>query len=342
LVAIDSINNHNSRLAFVIPAFKGRYLADTLDSLAEQSNQNFQVYIGDDASPDNLEQIVAPYRDRLNLHYHRFNDNLGGNSLVKQWERCVALSNEPFFCLFADDDVLHRNCVDDFYSVINESKKEYDVYRFNNAVIDELGEMIAYTAAPFRPESHTSFLLTRMHNRRVSFISSYIINRDAYLREKGFVDFPLAWFSDDASIILFSKLTGICNIPGHPVYWRLGGQNISAPNKNTYFKKITAAIRYTAWIADRFDHITIGADSWDSKKFKTLTEKWFFRQLDCAGCYPLGMKELLSISSAISPYCRSNTSALFLKLHCHIRRKRRLGKTIGTGETLWKRTISST
>ena len=245
------LNKNDCRLAFVIPAFKGRYLADTLESLNEQSNKNFRVYIGDDASPDNLKEIIIPYQKRLNLHYIRFNDNLGGYSLVKQWERCVALSYEPFFCLLADDDVLHRNCVDDFYSALKESDEKFDVYRFNNAIIDESGNLIAYSTTPLQPESNLTFLYERLKNRRISFISSYIISRDAYRREKGFVDFPLAWCSDDASIILFSRLSGIYTIPGHPVYWRLSGQNISSPNKDTYLKKIIAMIKYISWIADQ-------------------------------------------------------------------------------------------
>jgi glycosyltransferase involved in cell wall biosynthesis len=313
--------NNNIRLAFVIPAFKGRYLADTLESLYNQTNKNFRVYVGDDASPDNLKKIIVPYQKRLNLHYVRFSDNLGGYSLVKQWERCVALSYEPFFCLLADDDVLHHNCVDDFYVALKESNGKYDVYRYSNAVIDETGKLVAYSTLPLQPESNLEFLNARMHNQRISFISSYIINRNAYRREKGFVDFPLAWFSDDASIILFSRLSGIYNISGHPVYWRLSGQNISAPNKDTYLKKIFAFIKYISWIADHFRHSNIVSPSLDSNQFKSFVEQLFFRQIDYAGCYPIKTLRLFSISRAISPYCRSNKVALFFKLYCHIKNK---------------------
>jgi glycosyltransferase involved in cell wall biosynthesis len=333
VVKLRSPKSHNCRLAFVIPAFKGKFLASTLTSLAEQTNQNFSVYIGDDASPDNLMQIIAPYRGRLKLYYHRFDDNIGETSLVKQWERSVALSSEQFFCLFGDDDVLHRNCVANFYAALKDSNEQYDVYRFNNAVIDEQGELIAYTAVPNRPETHTAFLSARLHHRRISFISSYVIRRDAYLRENGFVEFPLAWFSDDASIIQFSRRSDIGNITGDPVYWRLSNQNISAPNESTYLKKIEAAIKFLQWIADEFGQNTLEGHLWKSKEFKTTIELWFFRHIDVAGCYPITINKLISFSATINAYCRSNAVTLFFKLYRHTRRKHRL-RRMGDSERI--------
>lgn len=40
------------KLAIVIPAYKGRFLKETLDSIAVQAHKDeFVLYIGDDASP---------------------------------------------------------------------------------------------------------------------------------------------------------------------------------------------------------------------------------------------------------------------------------------------------
>ena len=41
------------KLAIVIPAYKGRFLKETLDSIAVQAHKDeFVLYIGDDASPE--------------------------------------------------------------------------------------------------------------------------------------------------------------------------------------------------------------------------------------------------------------------------------------------------
>ena len=48
----------NETLAIVIPAYKRDFLAETLQSLVNQTNQHFHLYIGDDHSPYNLKEVV--------------------------------------------------------------------------------------------------------------------------------------------------------------------------------------------------------------------------------------------------------------------------------------------
>lgn len=94
-------------MAIVIPAYKGRFLKKTLDSIAVQAHKDeFVLYIGDDASPERLDKIVESYQNKVNLVYHRFSENMGGKDLVAHWERCIQLSAEPFIWLFSDDDLM--------------------------------------------------------------------------------------------------------------------------------------------------------------------------------------------------------------------------------------------
>lgn len=66
------------KLAIVIPAYKGRFLKETLDSIAVQVHKDeFVLYIGDDASPERLDKIVESYQNKVNLVYHRFSENMG-------------------------------------------------------------------------------------------------------------------------------------------------------------------------------------------------------------------------------------------------------------------------
>ena len=64
-------------LAIIIPAYKPDYLAETLESLTKQTNKDFKVYIGDDASPFSLEDIVGQFSDKLNIVYKKFDKNIG-------------------------------------------------------------------------------------------------------------------------------------------------------------------------------------------------------------------------------------------------------------------------
>ena len=97
-----------NKLAIIIPAYKPNYLAETLESLAVQTNKNFRVYVGDDASPHDIKKIVDEFHNTLDIRYHRFEENMGAFSLVKQWERCVELSDEQLFIDAVDIEYCFR------------------------------------------------------------------------------------------------------------------------------------------------------------------------------------------------------------------------------------------
>ena len=81
-------------LAIIIPYFKLTFFEETLDSLAKQTDQRFKVYVGNDASPEDPVQLLDKYKGKFEFLYHCFEQNLGGVSLAKQWERWIKLSND--------------------------------------------------------------------------------------------------------------------------------------------------------------------------------------------------------------------------------------------------------
>ncbi len=55
-------------LAIVIPYYKLTFLEATLLSLANQTDQRFKVYIGDDASPEDCTPLLEKYRGQFYCH----------------------------------------------------------------------------------------------------------------------------------------------------------------------------------------------------------------------------------------------------------------------------------
>lgn len=124
-----------NNLAFVIPTYRALYLRDTLNSLAEQTCQDFRVYIGNDASPDDIDAIVEEFREKLDIIYYRFEENLGGKDLVSHWQRCIDLcKDEEWICLFSDDDILEPKCVESFNEF--KEKEKFYVLHFNLHIAD--------------------------------------------------------------------------------------------------------------------------------------------------------------------------------------------------------------
>lgn len=216
-------------LAIIIPYFKLTFFETTLQSLSGQTDKRFKVYIGNDSSPQDPLPLLEKYQGQFDFEYFRFEENLGSISLVQQWHRCIDfIQDERWLMVLGDDDVLAENVVEEFYTFINKKKEEVGLIRFNLRIIDKNGQL---QSDDFEYKVHESDidLLQRMFLMKETITASeFVFSRKVYEENNGFVDFPLAWFSDYATWLIFSKQTGIYHLKKASVYWRLSGINISS------------------------------------------------------------------------------------------------------------------
>lgn len=236
----------SARLAIIIPSYRATYLRQALDSLVAQTCQDFKVYIGDDCSPQDLEAIIAPYKQWLDISYIRFDSNLGSKDLIAQWERCVALSKtEDWFWLFSDDDVMEPQCVELFYHSLKE-QPEAKLFHFDVTVIEGNGQKTNdphYIKEDFPTYlSANDFLRKRLTYSINSYIVEYVVRRDLFVQSGGYVRYPLAWCSDDATWHRLAKAAGgITTIKGARVLWRKSDSNITPDrSKNVQRQKLKA------------------------------------------------------------------------------------------------------
>jgi len=243
-----------NKLAIVIPAYKSQFIKAALDSICNQTNLNFSLYVGDDHSPENLEGIVSLYSDKVNLTYKRFDENLGGNNLVSHWNRCIELTQgEEWVWLFSDDDIMDSTCVENFYHSLSLDDS-FNIYHYNINVIDK-DDNILLVGAEFPSVMTTQdFLLERSAGRIKSYVVEYIFNRKILDRTSGFIDFPTAWHSDEATVLHASKCLGIKTIDNCKVNWRYSAYNIT-PNlseKKIVDKKVQASLEFSIWVHNFF------------------------------------------------------------------------------------------
>ncbi|MEJ7769412.1 MAG: glycosyltransferase [Chitinophagaceae bacterium] len=253
-------------LAIVIPAYKVDFLDEALLSLSNQSNRNFEVYVGDDASPFNIKQICNNYKGKLTLHYHRFDTNLGAIDLVKQWERCVSMIKPAkWLWLFSDDDIAETGCVESFYHALNETEDFFDVYRFNITVIDKYSAMIAETPLSPKVENAMSLAYNILMGKRGNSMPEHIFRFEMYKKLNGFVNFPFAQAADWATSINFAYDKGLFTIEGPKVKWRKSDESVSTLAKKNNNHMIFGHIQFIEWVIKRFD-----AD--DESKYKISRE----------------------------------------------------------------------
>jgi len=229
-------------LAIVIPYYKLSFFEETLLSLTNQTNKEFNVYIGNDASPEEPEEpkeLLEKYNGQFNFSYKRFENNLGGTSLTKQWDRCIAMTqNEEWLMILGDDDVLSPTCIAEFYKCLPEIIVENcKVVRFASVIIDGLNNRSSSLYAHPKLEKATDFFYRRITNKTRSSLSEYIFMRSQY-KKYGFYDYNLAWFTDDRAWLEFSEFKNIYSINNAFVSFRLSDENISRVDYKSNEKEV--------------------------------------------------------------------------------------------------------
>ena len=94
------------KVSFVLPAYKRRFLHEAIASILSQSYTDFELIVVDDASPENLQEVVDEFHDDR-LAYHRNERNIGGKDLVAAWNQAMEYAIGQWCVLASDDDVYH-------------------------------------------------------------------------------------------------------------------------------------------------------------------------------------------------------------------------------------------
>lgn len=244
-MGVESITHTDPpSLAIIIPAWRDRHFAEALASIRDQADHRFRLYIFDDASSDDLRSIVESAGVGLDIIYHRFEENLGGQDLVAHWHRCIALTeNEPWIWLFSDDDIAEPDCVAAFYQLLESDIKGATLLRFNNVVINDAGQVIQRpTPHPEKENALELLEATLTAPTRLWCVPDHIFSREAYLKTEGFVNFPKALFADNATWIRMTALGHVRTIPEVRIYFRKHQLGTSSGMISTYRNEFLVAI----------------------------------------------------------------------------------------------------
>lgn len=237
-------------LAIVIPYYKLTFFEETLQSLANQTDKRFKVYIGDDASPENPITLLEKYKGQFDFVYQRFEINLGRISLTKQWDRCIALSGEEeWIMILGDDDVLEESIVASWYKKHGMFCGKSNLIRFASKIINEDGQMISQIYKHPEWEIAINSFYRKLKGNNRSSLSEYFFSRVMYLKY-GFYDFPLGWYSDDQAWLNFSDNKSIFSINESIVYIRFSNYSISGSNEHNYQKELASTLFFKKLISE--------------------------------------------------------------------------------------------
>ncbi len=213
--------------SFVLPAYKAKFLKEAIDSILAQTYTNFELIIVNDASPEDLESIVKPYDDSR-IQYYVNIENVGGKDLVAQWNRCLEYAKGEYVILASDDDVYFPQYLErmDYlvrkYPEVNLLRPRVQFINMEGSII-RVGGWIADLSSPLE--------FAYYKNNASSGLQFYLFKRKPLMSIGGFNNYPMAWFSDDATVIRMAN-KGVAFLGEILFSFRLSGDSISTQCNN--------------------------------------------------------------------------------------------------------------
>ena len=232
--------------SFILPAYKATYLHESIASILGQTFTDFELVIVNDKSPEDLTQIVQSFDDKR-IRYYINEKNIGKSNLVAQWNYCLSLAYGEYIILATDDDTYEPSFLETFVPLI-KSYPYVGVFRSAIISINKYGDIL-YLENGLRPfMSQTELLYRYMSNTVGGGIPQHIFKKDLLISKGGFISFPCAWGSDDATIISMAE-NGMISSPNYLVRFRWSDINISTDkSKNTSIAKIRARLALFRWL----------------------------------------------------------------------------------------------
>lgn len=231
-----------------IPAYKGTYLKDTINSVINQTYQNTEIVIINDCSPNSIKEIVSDFHDNR-IKYFENKKNIGKNNPANNWNECVLKAKGDFFALLCDDDMYEETFIEKMVALTHKYPQT-DVFRSRGVFIDKYGTIInKYPSSP-EMESTVDYMWHVFNFYRYQTISEFMFRRKKIIDSGGFASLPIAWYADYLSIYKFSLKGGIASCSDSLTFFRQSGDNLSSQDDKNTIQKLIASKNYILKVCD--------------------------------------------------------------------------------------------
>lgn len=231
------------RFSFILPAWKGKYLSESVSSILAQSCTDFELVIVDDHSPENLKQIVSSFHD-ARISYYRNKENIGGKDLVAQWNHCLQYAHGDYVILATDDDLYEPKFLEEMSQLI-DTYPAVELLRARILQVNADTHIMGIDRCYKEHLTKDEFVYHMLHGMKGG-IPQYVFRRQALIDKGGFVNFPKAWASDDATAIMMAE-HGVATTQEHLVRFRWSDINISSDKRNI-LEKVHARLMFYHWL----------------------------------------------------------------------------------------------
>lgn len=227
------------KFTIALPITKTQFLNDTLNSIASQTERDFEVIIRnngrDDKIKNEIKNICADWINKPFVKYYESVDQLG---MTQNFNTILEKAQGEFFTVLSDDDVMDSDFLKEFNSLTTKYK---DIHVFHCRVkrIDGKDNLIDFSELCPEWESQLDFIYQRLIGKRTLYLSDFVVNTKALKESGGFTYLPKGWGTDEVTWIKLSE-NGIGFTPKVLLKYRrfLGNFSMSKENLQGRFKDI--------------------------------------------------------------------------------------------------------
>ena len=175
-------------VSVIIPNYNhAPYLKERIDSVLNQTYQDFEVIILDDCSPDNSVEVIEQYRSNPHVSHILINEQNTRNTFI-QWERGISMAKGRYIWIAESDDVAEPQLLETLIGQLQQHP-DASVAFCHSRLIDADGALLSEqnTKNPAQPGQITiddscTFLRHLLIFNYIYNASMAVFRRDVYDR----------------------------------------------------------------------------------------------------------------------------------------------------------------
>jgi glycosyltransferase involved in cell wall biosynthesis len=233
-----------------MPVVKTKYFEQAFVSILHQNFDDYEIIVVNNNADGDVKSII----DKYNSPRVRYYKNELMLPIIENWNKVLSYASGEYFVLFSDDDIYAPTFLSEMYNLM-QRYPEINIAHCRVKIIDEENRTLEYTPICPEYENIIDFMWHRLKRFRLQYAPDFMVKTQMLKACGGFVDFPLAWGSDDATWFTIAKQSGVIFLNKALCNWRFS--NISLSKVGNPKLKIMAVEKYICWI----ENFLTGIDS---------------------------------------------------------------------------------
>lgn len=280
------------------------FLKIRIDSILQQSYDDFELILLDDCSSDKSREILLSYKENVHVTHIVFNDNNSG-SVFKQWKKGISLARGKYIWIAESDDYSDLDFLKETVRAL-ESAPEASLVFTGSQMVDREGKNMLVDwdnfsfSAPMcvRYES-MHFLLKRMLWKNSIYNASMVLfKRECYERMACDEYQAFHYCGDWLFWIGICRQGSVVSIRRKLNYFRQHMEKVSpgAEKRGLYFIEGGKIMKYMIDLLQLsfFQQLVISGRTW-KRLLKLTRKKGLLRQEIIESCAPILKNRMISI-----------------------------------------------